>query len=337
MSQCIRTSGKKLMKNDRDCANYTFKCNLLVRIKMFSMKLSLLDVRRYVFHFFHVISTIADPKVFAKTILALAFVIFDGKVHAQQKRDLYRVSVDLLHIKNEQINISFSPPKNNLDKGVFILPKLIPGYYGAMNFGQYVSSLQAFDARGSIKSVRRIDVNSWLIEDLKNVIKVNYKVSPSWKCMTERTSGAKSAGSHFIKDSVFVINYNSLMGYFEEFSGAAYYVEVIKNKGFYASSALSYHKKNDSTDFMRAKSYRHLVDAPVMYCIPDTTSIRLGGTEVLVSFYSKNSRTYSPVLAAKLKGILNNQKAYLGGKLPVSKYAFLIYHENFPGSGLIGD
>jgi predicted metalloprotease with PDZ domain len=179
-------------------------------------------------------------------------------------------------------------------------------------------------------------IETWKVADLKNAAKISYLVSDGWEHLTQKTGGAKSPASMFKKDSLFIINYNSLVGYFDEIKTAGYDITVKKNTKFYPSSAQKYIQKNDTTDIMSAKDYRNLVDSPVLYCVPDTTWLKVGNANVLVSFYSGKHKSFSKNLAAKLETILSNQQAYLGGKLPVNEYAFLIYHEEIP-RGLIGD
>ncbi|MBB5637047.1 putative metalloprotease with PDZ domain [Pedobacter cryoconitis] len=271
-----------------------------------------------------------------KFLLLIAMLVFSSTLSAQSLMNNYQYEINLINEKNNKIQVSFVPPKNNLKEGKFVMPKLIPGYYDALNFGRYISEFKAFNKKGENIAVKRLDTNTWIIPNLKNVAKITYEVSGGWEHLMQKISSAKSPESMFKKDSVFVINYNSLAGYFEEIKNRGYTVTVKKNRGFYASSALDYISKNDTTDIVSAKDYRRLVDAPVLYCVPDTTWIKIGNTNVLVSFYSKEDQSYSKTLSAKIEKILINQQAYLGGKLPVNKYAFLIYHEKIP-KGMMGD
>ncbi|AZB10733.1 peptidase M61 [Chryseobacterium sp. G0162] len=275
------------------------------------------------------------------TLIKLVFVlmIFPTTLIAQSQlsKKNYNYNIDLLHMSNDEVTVSFAPPKNNLKQGKFIIPKLVPGFYQAMNFGQYVSNLVATDKNGKKISTERLDQNSWIVHDLQHVKKISYKVADGWDSLEKDTHEAKSAGSMFIKDSVFVINYNSLVGYFEEIKDVPYQINVTKNKDFYASSALDYKQKDKNTDIVWAKNYRQLVDSPVLYCVPDTTWLKIGHTEVLVSFYNKKERQYSKKIAHEIENILKNQQAYLGGTLPVNKYAFLIYYESSNEQGFMGD
>nr|WP_315032583.1 hypothetical protein [uncultured Chryseobacterium sp.] len=269
--------------------------------------------------------------------LVFILVMFPAILIAQALKQSYKYNIDLLHLSNDEVSVSFTPPKNNLTLGKFIIPKLVPGFYQVMNFGQYVSHLEATDKKGKKIPTERLDENSWMIHDLKNVNTISYQVADGWDSLKQNSEGAKSAGSTFIKDSVFVINYNSLVGYFEEMKDIPYEIKVTKNKGFYASSALDYKQKDKNTDLVWAKDYRQLVDSPVLYCVPDTTWLKIGHTEVLVSFYNKKERHYSKKIALELENILKNQQAYLGGSLPVNKYAFLIYYESSNEKGYMGD
>lgn len=270
-----------------------------------------------------------------KLFFALAF--FANTAFGQSHTHSYQYTLDLLNIQNDEVTVSFSPPKSKLEQGKFVIPKMVPGYYDAMNFGQYISDFNAFDKTGKKILTERLDQNSWMVHDLKNVAKISYQVADGWDSLQQNTRGAKSAASTFIQDSVFVINYNSLVGYFQEMNDLPYKISIKKNKDFYASSALNYIHENDSTDIFSIKSYRELVDAPVLYCIPDTTWIKVGNAKVLISFYNKEERHYSKKIADKLETILKSQQVYLGGKLPVDKYAFLIYYESSKQNGLMGD
>jgi len=273
------------------------------------------------------------------TLIRLVFVwvLFPTTIIAQALSPNYNYTIDLIHLPDDEVKVSFTPPKNNLQQGKFVIPKLVPGFYQAMNFGQYVSDLVATDKKGKKIMTERLDQNSWMVHDLKNVNTISYKVSDGWDSLEKESHEARSAGSTFIKDSGFVINYNSLVGYFEEMRDIPYQINIKKNRDFYASSALDYTQKDKHTDIVRAKDYRQLVDSPVMYCVPDTTWIKIGHTEVLVSFYNKKERHYSQKIAQELENILKNQQAYLGGSLPVDKYAFLIYYESSNEKGFLGD
>jgi predicted metalloprotease with PDZ domain len=242
----------------------------------------------------------------------------------------YRYTIDLVNVQNDRIAVTLFPPKNLMGKRKFIIPKLVPGYYGAMDFGQYVSDFTALDKSGKRLKTTQLDKNSWWVEDVQDVYAINYLVDDGWENAFSNTSLAKSPGSMFLKDSVFVINYNSLVGYFEDFKDVPYQVNITKLKDFYGSSAIKPVQKNATTDVISTLNYSDLVDAPILYCVPDTAYIHISDTRVLVSLFTRERKNYARTLAARLENLLKNQQAYLGGKLPVKEYAFLIYHETAP-------
>ena len=83
-------------------------------------------------------------------------------------------------------------------------------------------------------------------------------------------------------------------------------------------------------DVFRTSNYDELVDSPIMYNLPDTTLLNVAGTEVLVSAYSPNKVVTSKEIASTIEEVLIAQKEYLGGELPVDKYAFIFYFTDQP-------
>ncbi|MFX8907087.1 hypothetical protein ABTM87_19845, partial [Acinetobacter baumannii] len=73
---------------------------------------------------------------------------------------------------------------------------------------------------------------------------------------------------------------------------------------------------------------------PIMYAQPDTAHIKVGTSDILISLYSPSHKADAKTLATQLDTLLQAQGKYLGGKLPVQKYSFLIYlakHEGMTG------
>lgn len=93
----------------------------------------------------------------------------------------------------------------------------------------------------------------------------------------------------------------------------------------YGSTALTDTDKSPTTDKFITESYNRIVDNPIMYDVPDTTVIKVGNTDVLISIFSLTKNISSSFLAQKLSTLLQAQGKYLGGNLPVEKYAFIIY------------
>ncbi|HHG85600.1 MAG TPA: peptidase M61, partial [Bacteroidetes bacterium] len=113
-------------------------------------------------------------------------------------------------------------------------------------------------------------------------------------------------------------------------------LKITKPKGFYGSTSLIAKATTATEDTYEIAGYNDLADSPLMYCLPDTSVRMVGGAEILVSVYSPNKRVRASAVMESLAEILAAQKEYLGGTLPVEKYAFLIYLTPGMGGGGMG-
>ncbi|MCO6501309.1 MAG: hypothetical protein J5I47_13170 [Vicingus serpentipes] len=115
-----------------------------------------------------------------------------------------------------------------------------------------------------------------------------------------------------------------------------YEINITRPSTFYGSTGLTTGVTVNNQDQFVTNNYMDLVDAPIMYNEPDTTVIKVGETDILISVYSKNKTASAKELARDIQAILELQKNYLG-ELPVKKYAFIIYlYSGKSGSGGIG-
>ena len=87
---------------------------------------------------------------------------------------------------------------------------------------------------------------------------------------------------------------------------------------------------DEAVDTFQADNYDHLIDSPLMYAEPDTAIIKVANTEVLISSYSPNKLVSAKEIAASIRETLSAQTEYLGGQLPVDKYAFIFYFMDQP-------
>jgi predicted metalloprotease with PDZ domain len=122
-----------------------------------------------------------------------------------------------------------------------------------------------------------------------------------------------------------VINPFGFFGYFDGMKKLPFELTFKKPQGFYGSSPLTFASTNEQADVFRLDNADHLYDSPIMYSKPDTTSITLGKAQVLISSYSPKGMVSSKQIAELLKPLLVATQHYLGGKLPVNKYAFILY------------
>ncbi|MCB0401935.1 MAG: peptidase M61 [Flavobacteriales bacterium] len=265
-----------------------------------------------------------------KKLFGLIFVLAAFNLVAQNK---YEFFVDLNKVSSDLIQVELKTPEIKEDVIIYNMPKIVPGTYHIYDFGQYAMDFEAFDKQGNAMSVNRLDQNRWEISNASQLDKISYWVEDTWDAEVSELV-FEPAGTNFEKDLNIVMNNHGLFGYFDGMKRVPYEVHVTHPEGFYGSTGLSDIVSNGNTDTYKTDNYMDLVDSPIMYNEPDTTFIKVGDTDVLISVYSRNKAASSEELAKDIKEILELQKDYLGGKLPVDKYAFIIYlYAGQSGSG----
>jgi predicted metalloprotease with PDZ domain len=144
-------------------------------------------------------------------------------------------------------------------------------------------------------------------------------------------------GTNFESDKNFVINTPGLFGYFEGMKKIDFELSFTKPAGFYGATGLKPLSSDAVKDVYRCRNADELYDSPIMFSMPDTATIKVGHSDVLVAVYSPKKMASAKFIATHLEKLLMGTKDYLGGKLPVEKYAFIYYfngeQKKMPESG----
>ncbi|GAB2611068.1 peptidase M61 [Emticicia sediminis] len=243
----------------------------------------------------------------------------------------YQYSVDLTKVENDKLEVTLINPKISTDEITFRLPKTVPGTYSTDDYGRYLSDFKAFDSKGNQLTTNKLDVNSYTIKDAKKLHKISYKIDDTWD--SPEIKGTKifePTGSDIVAGKEFSINTHCFFGYFDGMKQVPYQVTFTKPDGFYGATSMVAKSSTATTDVFEMNNYMDLVDAPILYTQPDTTVLKIGGADILVSVFSPNKKATSKEIAANINTLLEAQKEYLGGKLPIKKYAFLIVLSDNP-------
>jgi predicted metalloprotease with PDZ domain len=271
-----------------------------------------------------------------KLFLLLIAVLYIPYGYAQNKDNPVKFTLDLTNVKDDMLMVEMTAPKFTSDEVTYRMPKMVPGTYSIYDFGRFIKDLKAYDKNDNELSVEREDINSWKISDAKNLKKITYFVEDTFDSKDTGKFIFEPAGTN-ISENNFVINTHGFFGYFDDMKDNEYIIDIIKPKGFYGATALIADFSDENRDEFKVNSYYTLVDSPMMYNIPDTTVINVSGTDVLISVYSPNKMVKSKFVAENVKALLDASADYLGGELPVKKYAFLFYFfSGIAGSGAAG-
>ncbi|MDO9001775.1 MAG: PDZ domain-containing protein [Bacteroidota bacterium] len=243
--------------------------------------------------------------------------------------DNYRYFINLNKVINDKVSVQLIPPTLTQNEIEFSFPSMVPGTYEVYDFGRFISNFKVSGKNGAIIKVSKVDVNTYKISPANEIEKITYDVDDTWdKTDLPNTKDKvvfEPGGTNFEDGKNFSINTHSMFGFIKGQLNKNFILEFEKPKGYYPATGLSDIKFGDTKDIISVFDYHDLVDSPIMYSLPDTSTVLVGNTKVLVGCYSPNKKITSRFIASTLKELLNAQREYLGGELPVSKYAFLFY------------
>ncbi len=243
--------------------------------------------------------------------------------------DNYRYYINLTKVVNDKVPVTLTPPTIAQNEIEFSFPAMVPGTYEVYNFGRFISNFKVTGKNGAAIKVTKVDVNTYKISPAASIDKITYDVDDTWDKTdlpdTKDKVVFEPGGTNFEDGKNFAMNTHSMFGFIKGMLNKNFILEFEKPKGFYPATGLSDIKLGDTKDVISVFDYHDLVDSPIMYSLPDTATILVANTKVLVANYSPNKKISARFIAATLNELLNAQKDYLGGELPVSKYAFLFY------------
>ncbi|WP_207435039.1 peptidase M61 [Sabulibacter ruber] len=267
-----------------------------------------------------------------KSLAALAFAasLHFPLLAQNNQTPTYRFSVDLGQAKDDKLQVTLLTPNFKEDEVLYHLPKMVPGTYAVYDFGKFVSTFKALDKKGRALPVERLDQNTWKIKKADKLARLEYLVDDTWDTPKKEDIVFEPAATDIEEGKVFLINTHGFFGYFANMTKAPYQITINKPQDFYGATALRAASSTPTSDTYLLQNYNDLVDAPMLYSRPDTAMLKVGNADVLISTYAAGGGARSKNLAENIRTILEAQKNYLGGTLPVDKYAFLIYIDNKP-------
>lgn len=243
---------------------------------------------------------------------------------AATAQSTYKYHVDLTKVIDDQLEVNLQCPLINKTQIDFYLPKIVPGTYMNSNYGKYIHNLKAFDKHNKELAVTASGNGKWTIKNAQSLYRISYLAEDTWDSKINNMVYSM-CGTSFEAGKNFVLNTPGIFGYFEDMKKIPFEISFTKPTGFYAATGLKPASTNAGSDTFICDNADHLYDSPIMYSLPDTTTVTVGNAEVLVAVYSPKKQATSKFIASKLDKLLQGAKDYLGGKLPVDKYAFIFY------------
>jgi predicted metalloprotease with PDZ domain len=280
-------------------------------------------------------------RLFILSVLLMGY----GIGFSQSKTSSYQYTVDLTRVVDDKLQVELSVPAIAASEITFFMPKIIPGTYSIADYGRYISDVQALDKKGNKLPVEKLNDNAWKIKNASKLKKLTYWVDDITDTKKDGPSIYPMAATNIEDGKNYVINTSGFFGYFEGMKEQPFTMNIIRQKDFYGSTGLIAQKSEPITkvtteknsapaekyvDVYLTENYDRLIDSPLMYNKADTAVIKVGSTEVLIGSYSPTGKITAKEIAASVREVLQAQKEYLGGKLPVDKYAFIFYFTQEP-------
>lgn len=255
-----------------------------------------------------------------KNIIISILVLFNLSQAFSQK---YQYRIDIVNLTNDKIQIELNCPKINADEIIFSFPASIPGSYMMLNYGNLIENFEALDADGKKLVTKKVNDNSYQIKLAKHLTKIRYVADDSYDSKFGYEI-RRQAGTNFDEGRNFFLNAAGLFGYIEGMVNIPIDLEFLKPFQLDGYSSLQCNYKISEKQVFSAKSYHQLIDCPVMFTLPDTSSFVLGNCNIMIVCYAESGTQYAKLIAENIKPKIEAVGKFLG-QIPVKDYTFLFY------------
>ncbi len=266
---------------------------------------------------------------FSLTIASFLFSCKTTSISNKISPQEIQVAINLKEIKDDKVMVTLEAPSISTNEINFNIPKMVPGTYSEDNYGKYVENLKAYDKKGELLNVKKIDDNTWTISNAKNLKKVTYLVNDTFDTENGKGFGKgdifSPAGSNINIDKNIVLNTHCFVGYFDNFMAIPYNVSISHPASLWGATSMIDLDSSTTNDVFKLERYAVLVENPILYSKPDYTTFRVDDMEILIAVYSPNGKVTAQSLTPEMKTMITAQKKFLGSINATKKYSVLIY------------
>ncbi|KIA99772.1 peptidase M61 [Flavobacterium sp. KMS] len=239
------------------------------------------------------------------------------------------VNINLNDVKDDKVLVTVTAPKINTDEVTYSIPKTVPGTYSEDNYGKYIDDLKAYDSKGTLLTVKKLDDNTWSIANAKTLKTITYLVNDTFD--TEKGTGFGNddvfspAGTNIDAGVNFMINTHGFVGYFQDKLDIPYKVTIAHPATLWGATSMTDEDASNTSDVFTTSHYAVLVENPIMYSKPDYTSFDVNGMEIQIAVYSPTGKFTAESITPEMKTIMTAQKNFLGKINSTKKYTVLLY------------
>lgn len=241
-----------------------------------------------------------------------------------KSQSITKIEVQLDINEKERIAVMVFPPEDR-NEWRYVIPEIIPGTYMKINYERLYSKIKAFDADGNKLKVKRKD-NVFLITGNQPLHHLSYEVEQSqgdWKIWDRILA---CAGTVFT-DNSYLINFQLISGYFDGYQDKSHEVTFLKAKDLYAATSMDSKLRSRDKDVFSAENYFQLIDQPLLYSVPDTTSFQIKANRFRIAIHSESGKVEAEMLKPRLTKIMHAIDSF-SGFTTEEDYHFIFYYVN---------
>jgi len=266
-------------------------------------------------------------------LVALSITLLYGcgatKVPTVAEKVMVKASLDLVNIEDDKVKVTVDPSPITSDEVAFYIPKTVPGTYSTDNYGKYIDGFIAYDYQGNTLPINKLDENTWMISNAKQLDKVSYAVNDTYDTEGEVEDAVFSpAGTNIVAGETYMLNLHGFVGYFDDLKEVPYQLSCIVPSGLKATTSLAYDSSvtgEEGKDVFLAKRYFEVIDSPILYAKPNTERFLINDITVNLSVYSPNGVYSALSLKDRMEKMMRAQKTFLGNVNSTKEYNILLY------------
>ncbi|SMB98333.1 peptidase M61 domain protein [Hymenobacter roseosalivarius DSM 11622] len=260
------------------------------------------------------------PTFFRTAALTALLATTAPALRAQTVKELtYTVTMDPAANSNE-FQVKLQLPRLKKSQDIYQFAATAPGTYQVMDMGRFVRRFEAFDAKGKPLGAKQLSTNQWQLANPKKTREIRYTIAETWDTPVQEHPIYLMCGSSLEADHA-LLNGQTILGYPEDMQNAPLRLKLNYPKDWKAGTVLV----PDAQGYYRLDDYDYAVDSPILVGRLTEASTELGDADVALYCYSATDKVQAEPLLGYMQKMLNAAQAFLGGNLPVKRYAFL-YH-----------
>ena len=153
--------------------------------------------------------------------------------NSHNKSSSISASIDLTKVVDDKLSIIINPDRITTEVATYRLPRIVQGTYSISDFGRFIEAFKAFDYNGKELIVSKPDINTWVINDAKNLDKITYLVNDTFDIEKSNDDNVPlSPSGTNIETENYVLNLHGLIGFFDSLKNAQYELNIISPINF---------------------------------------------------------------------------------------------------------